>query len=92
VNFHAVTERLLLGSSYLFQQAVRAALAGVTVLDEGDDLERNALAAAALIVVDAFTDQNEWRMARSIEAIHHAEWLWKKARALADGPPAQAAA
>lgn len=91
MNLVAMRARLLLGSSYEFEKAVDARFRD-GVSPNATALERIALESAYAIVMGAFMDRSEWRICRSIEAIHHAEWLWRKARMLADGPAGQVAA
>lgn len=85
MNPDSITRRLLTGSSYPFAKAVRDRLASTTV-DQAATVEQHALDAAAAIVTHVINHPDDWHVHRGIEAIHHADWLWRRAQRLTQGP------
>jgi hypothetical protein len=71
--------RLLAGSSPGFTAAVTERLRATTV-DQAATAEQHALDAAAALVRLANKGATDWYLHRAIEAIHHADWLWRRAQ------------
>lgn len=79
-----VMGRLLAGSSYGFQQAVEDRLRDdwTCTLDTAE----SAIEAAAVLVREVHKGGTEWHVCRGIEAMHHVDWLHRKAVIVRAGP------
>lgn len=85
MTLDSTTRRLLTGSSYEFAKAVRAQLASTTD-DQAITVEQHAVDAATQIIRHVYARQTDWHIHRGIETIHHADWLWRRAQRLTNGP------
>lgn len=79
-----ITGRLLLGASPEFRAALGA---DPPVRRVDGPAQWAAVEAARHFIAVAVSGDSEWHIARGIEAIGYADWLFRKATQIAAGPP-----
>lgn len=74
-----VTARLLAGSSYPFEKAIRNT-------SNTDPLVGHILAAARETIRTTHHGNTDWHIHRGIEAMGYIDWLYRKALQINEGP------